>query len=267
MSGTMLYRPGTSFMHRTDPRAKFLLILCVLVVALSTTRLDVLVALTALVVLALSVLARITPRNYGKALLFIVPLIVLLTLLQSLVQDGPALATVGGLGLSREGVLLGLGIGLRLFAMGICFYGFSVTTSPSDIALGLNRIGVPYKFAYLTSFAFRFLPLMQDEAQALLTAMALRGSPENSTANPFRRGRVLVRMMFPMLVASMKRSGDIALSMELRGYGSKGRRTYLRQLRFRPSDAAAAVVVVLVAAALVALPLFTPDLLAEGTSP
>ncbi|GAB3580066.1 hypothetical protein GCM10027445_49710 [Amycolatopsis endophytica] len=265
MSATMLYRPGTSFLHRTDPRAKFLLILGVLVVALSTTRIDVLVVLTVLVVLALAVFARITPRSYGKALLLIIPLIVLLTLLQSLVQEGPALVTIGGLELSREGVLLGLGIGLRLFAMGICFYGFSVTTSPSDIALGLNRIGVPYRFAYLTSFAFRFLPLLQDEAQTLLTAMALRGSSENSTANPFRRGRALVRMVFPMLVGSIKRSGDIALSMELRGYALKGRRTYLRSLRFRPSDAVVVVVVVLVTAALVTLPLVTPDLLVEGT--
>lgn len=264
MSAAMLYRPGTTFLHRCDPRAKFLLILGVLVVALSTTRLDVLVVLTVLVVLALAVLARIMPRSYGKALLLIIPLIILLTLLQSLVQQGPALVTIGGVQLSREGVLLGLGIGLRLFAMGICFYGFSVTTSPTDIALGLNRLGVPYKFAYLTSFAFRFLPLLQDEAQTLLTAMALRGSSENSSANPFRRGRALVRMVFPMLVGSIKRSGDIALSMELRGYGLKAHRTYLRSLHFGRSDAVVVVLVVLITAALLALPMVTPGLLAEG---
>lgn len=260
----MLYRPGTSFLHRTDPRAKFLLILCVLITALSTTRIDVLLVLTAIVVVTLATLAGITPRSYGKALLLIVPLVVLLTLLQSLVQEGPALVTIAGIQFSREGVLLGLGIGLRLFSMGICFYGFSVTTSPSDIALGLNQIGVPYKFAYLTSFAFRFLPLMQDEARMLLTAMALRGSSESGTANPFRRGRALVRMMFPMLVASMKRSGDIALSMELRGYGLPGPRSYLRRPRFRGTDAVVGIVVLLVTAALLVWSACTVDPLAEG---
>lgn len=266
MSGTMLYRPGSTFLHNVDPRAKFFLILCVLVVALSTTRIDVLVVLTALVVIALAVFARITPRSYASALLLIVPLIVLLTLLQSIVQEGQVVLDIGGLELSRDGVLLGLGIGIRLFAMGICFYGFSVTTSPNDIALGLNRLGVPYRFAYLTSFAFRFLPLMQDEARTLLTAMALRGSSETSTANPFRRGRALVRMIFPMLVSSIKRSGDIALSMELRGYGLKVRRTYRRTLHFRASDTAVVLVVALVTVALITLSLVTPDMLAGGTT-
>lgn len=200
MSGTMLYQPGKTFLHRADARAKIAAIIVVLVMALTTTRIDVLIALTAAVVLGLAVLARITPASYARALYLIVPLILLLTLLQALVQSGPAIATIGGISLSRAGVLLGLGIGMRLFAMGICFYGFSVTTSPSDIALALHKVGVPYKFAYLTSFAFRFLPLLQDEARTLLTAMAVRGSAESSSRHPLRRGRAIVRMLFPMLM-------------------------------------------------------------------
>ncbi|GAA3738932.1 energy-coupling factor transport system permease protein [Spinactinospora alkalitolerans] len=264
MSGTMLYQPGETFLHRADARAKIAAIIVVLVVALTTTRIDVLVALTAAVVLGLAVLARITPASYAKALFLIVPLILLLTLLQALVQGGPAIATIGGVSLSKEGVLLGLGIGMRLFAMGICFYGFSVTTSPSDIALALHKVGVPYKFAYLTSFAFRFLPLLQDEARTLLTAMAVRGSAESSSRHPLRRGRAIVRMLFPMLAGSMKRSGEIALSMELRGYSLSGPRTFYRASSFRASDAFLVIGVLVLAAALFAMRWQLPALIAEG---
>src|SRR5699024_6889115 len=144
----MLYRPGDTFFHRADPRAKILLILAVLALALTTTRLDVLVTLTVIVILGLAAFAGLTPRTYWKALVVVVPLIVLLTLLQALVQSGDALFTLGSVSFSEHGILLGLGIGMRLMAMGIFFYGFSVTTSPSDISLALNRMGVPYKFAY-----------------------------------------------------------------------------------------------------------------------
>ncbi|MGN7703688.1 energy-coupling factor transporter transmembrane component T family protein [Cellulosimicrobium sp. 22601] len=265
MSGTMLFRPGRSFLHRADARAKLAVILLVLAVALSTTRLDVLVALTVLIVIGLAALARITPASYWKALVLIVPLIALLTLLQALVQGGPALMQIGSVSLSRSGVLLGLGIGMRLFAMGICFYGFSVTTSPSDIALALDKLGVPYRFAYLTSFAFRFLPLLQDEARTLLTAMAVRGSSESGSSNPFRRGRAIVRMLFPMLAGSMKRSGDIALSMELRGYGLRGTRTYYRSPVFRATDAALLLCTLALAVALIGVQWWAPTPFLGGT--
>lgn len=264
MKGTMLYRPGDSILHRADPRAKIAVIVVVLILALMTTRIDVLVALTVAVVVGLAVLARITPVSYAKALVLIVPLVLLLTLLQSLVQSGPAIATIGGVSLSRAGVLLGLGIGMRLFAMGICFYGFSVTTSPSDIALALNKVGVPYKFAYLTSFAFRFLPLLQDEARTLLTAMAVRGSAESSSRHPLRRGRAIVRMLFPMLAGAMKRSGDIALSMELRGYSLPCTRTFYRTLTFSTSDALLLVGLVLLAGLLVGMQWYLPAPFTEG---
>jgi energy-coupling factor transport system permease protein len=258
MSGTMLYKPGTTFLHRADPRAKIAAIVVVLVLALTTTRIDVLLALTVVIVVALAALGRITPASYAKALVLIVPLILLLTLLQSLVQDGPPIAVLGGIEFSQTGVMLGLGIGMRLFAMGICFYGFSVTTSPSDIALALNKVGVPYKFAYLTSFAFRFLPLLQDEARTLLTAMAVRGSAESSSSHPLRRGRAIVKMLFPMLAGSMKRSGDIALSMELRGYNLQGARTFYRTLNFRGKDVLLLAGLVLVAAMLLAMQWYIP---------
>lgn len=260
----MLYRPGHTFLHRADPRVKIVVILAVLVLALTTTRLDVLVLLTAIIMAGLAVLAGLTPRHYWKALTLVVPLIVLLTLLQGIVQQGPSLLSIGPVDISRAGILLGLGIGMRLMAMGICFYGFSVTTSPSDISLALNRMGVPYKFAYLTSFAFRFLPLMQDEARTLLMAMAVRGSSETSSPNPFRRGRAIVRMLFPMLVGSIKRSGEIALSMELRGYGLPGPRSFYRTLRFRRADALFLVSFAVLAAALVIFQQQVPSLLVHA---
>lgn len=255
----MLYQPGNTFFHRTDPRAKFLMIIVVLILALSTTRIDALAVLTVVVMAALALFAGITPARYWKVLALIVPLIIVLTLIQALMQSGDPLFTIGSVDFSRKGVLLGLGIGLRLTAMGICFYGFSVTTSPNEISMALVRMGVPYKLAYLTSFAFRFLPLMQEESSTLMTAMAVRGSSESSSTNPVARSRAIIRMVFPMLVGAMKRSGDIALSMELRGYERKGRRTSYQALRITGGDVIFIIGVVIVTVVMVGLQMYVPN--------
>lgn len=260
MSATALYRPGDTFLHRADPRAKLAAILVVLALALTTTRFDVLLILLGLTLVSLWGLAGVTPVSYWKALTAALPLIVLLTLLQGLLQPGPTVS-VAGLALSRDGALLGLGIGLRLMVMAVCFYGFSVVTSPTAISLALYKMGLPYKFAYLTSFAFRFLPLMQDEARTLLTAMACRGSSDGTSRNPLRRGRALIRVLFPMLVGALKRSGDTALAMELRGYSQPGPRTFLRPLQLTVRDLVFLLCVLAAGAALTVLQLSTADLL------
>lgn len=255
----MLYQPGNTFFHRTDPRAKFLMIIIVLVLALSTTRIDALAILTVIVMAALALFAGISPKRYWKVLALIVPLIIVMTLIQALMQSGEPMFALGGVDFSRKGILLGLGIGLRLTAMGICFYGFSVTTSPSEISMALVKVGVPYKLAYLTSFAFRFLPLMQEESSTLMTAMAVRGSSESSSTNPVARSRAIIRMVFPMLVGAMKRSGDIALSMELRGYERKGRRTSYRTLKITGGDVLFMIGVLLITALIVGLQMYVPN--------
>lgn len=42
MSGSMLYKPSDSFLHRADPRSKFIALLAILILALSTTRTEIL---------------------------------------------------------------------------------------------------------------------------------------------------------------------------------------------------------------------------------
>ena len=70
----------------------------------------------------------------------------------------------------------------------------------------------------------------------LLLAMSTRGAKDASSKNPLRRVRAVVTTLLPLLLASLKRSGDIALAMELRGYRSSARRTYVNGLQFRSLD-------------------------------
>lgn len=264
MSATMLYRNGISYLHRADPRAKILALLVVLALALSTTGVENQLLLLLIVIAGLQALGGLSVRGYWKGLAVLVPFTAVLMLLQAILQSGATVATIWGVGLSSDGLYLGLGIALRLVAMGLAFYGFSATTSPQSICLALERMKVPYKAAFLTSFAFRFLPLIEDEGRALMTAMAVRGSPQPFSRNPVSRIAATIRMIFPMLVSALRRSRQIALSMELRGYSANLPRSSVHEIAFRTGDYVFMGSVVILGSVLVILRVFNLSVLSTG---
>ena len=239
MKSLFLYASGDSFLHRADPRTKFVAIIVLLYFVLTTLVVPYMAATLALVVLVLWLLGGIAPREYAPVLLTFIPLIAVVTLMQALVRPATGdayLGQVAGLRLSREGITVGLAIGLRLTAMALTFAAFAMTTDPNDIALALTKLRIHYRYCYLTSFALRFLPLVQEEAATLLTAMAVRGSPDPTAANPLRRARAVMHMLLPLIVGSLRRSVDIALAMELRGYRDDRPRTYVRRIGMKAED-------------------------------
>jgi energy-coupling factor transport system permease protein len=239
MKSLFLYASGDSFLHRVDPRTKFLGMVILLYFVLTTLIVPYMAAVLALVILLLWLAAHIPPREYAGVLVMFGPLILVVTLIQALVRpaaDGAYLARIGALHFSREGVEVGLAIGLRLTAMALTFAGFAMTTNPNDIALALTKLRIHYRYAYLTSFALRFLPLVQEEARTLLTAMSVRGSPDPDSPNPFKRARAVMNMLLPLIVGALRRSVDIALAMELRGYRDDRARTFVRRIEFKRED-------------------------------
>jgi len=234
-----LYAGGDSLLHRADPRTKFLGILVLLYFVLTTLVVPYMAAMLALVVLVLWLLARIPPREYAPVLATFVPLIAIVTLMQAVVRPAAGdayLARIGSVRLSSEGFTVGLAIGMRLMTMALTFAAFAMTTNPNDIALALTKLRIHYRYCYLTSFALRFLPLVQDEAATLLTAMSVRGSPDPSSSNPVKRARAVTNILLPLIVGSLRRSVDIALAMELRGYRDDRPRTYIRRIGMKTED-------------------------------
>jgi energy-coupling factor transport system permease protein len=198
------------------------------------------------VIVVLHALGRIPPWEYAGLLLLFTPLIVVFTLIQSVSYHpigAHELVRVGPVSATWEGARFGLAVSTRLVTMGLTFALFAMTTNPMDIALAVTALGVPYRYSYLTSFALRFLPLVQDEMNTLRGAIAARAHPWVEARNPLKRLAVVVYALTPLAIGSLRRSIDIALAMELRGYRARTSRTYLRTLRFKALDAAALVAV------------------------
>jgi energy-coupling factor transport system permease protein len=98
----------------------------------------------------------------------------------------------------------------------------------------------------LAGLGLRFFPVLEEELAAILQAQAARGLELGSTT---RRVLRLVPILLPFCLRSIRRAGDVALAMELRGFGFSPTRTFVRTIRFGRADA---VVCCLLAALLIA---------------
>jgi energy-coupling factor transport system permease protein len=231
-----------------DPRTKVLIVVAILAMLFVINSPAYSLTVGVGVVIILYMFGRIAPWEYAGLLLLFTPLIVVFTLIQSVSYHpigAQELLRLGPVSMTVEGAQFGLSVSTRLVTMGLTFAMFAMTTNPMDIALAVTSLGIPYRYSYLTSFALRFLPLVQDELDALRGAIAARAHPYAEARNPIKRMAIVVQTMPPLAIGALRRSIDIALAMELRGYSSRAQRTFLRTLRFTRVDALALVALAL----------------------
>jgi len=254
MKSLFQFSGGDSPLHRLDPRPKFLLVVAVLAYVLLFEQPTFLLAAFFVVIGIIWVFGRIPPTEYWTLLLFFMPLIGAVTLIQGLTLHPPESEIVLGLGpirFSDYGLLFGASIGLRLATMGLTFMMFSMTTTPKNVGLALHKVGIPFKYAYLATFGLRFLPMMQSDLKTIQDARAVRGDKDVGSRNPFRRLKSLPMSFFPLAANSLRQSNETAKALELRGYGASERRTTVFDLELRWIDYAVCVVAVIAVAATV----------------
>jgi energy-coupling factor transport system permease protein len=233
------FSAGDSFVHRLDPRTKLVFLLCFLIATFLVPHPWV---MPLLIIAIIWSLAGISPLEYLPFLLFLLPLMLAITVVHVL-ADGPPVfefSVFGVVPLSQVGLEAGLLVAFRLAAMGIAFIMFSMTTDPFDWGMAMYLSGLSYKVAFMFAFALRFFPLLQEELVVIRNALTARAYHAVGSRNPatFLVG-VGVSIM-PLGLGALRRSQDIALAMELRGFNyaeANGvRRTVFRDIRLRSAD-------------------------------
>jgi energy-coupling factor transport system permease protein len=241
------FSAGNSPLHRLDARTKLIIVLTYLVLALVLPQPWILFLL--LIVLTW-VFAQISPAQYFPFLLLMAPIIIAIMLVHSFLIGGPPYLFEFHLGflpihLSAPGLENGATLAFRLGTMGLAFTIFSMTTEPFVLGMALYRWGLNYKVAFMFAFALRFFPLFQEELIVVQNALKARGSDELANLSPLRpygffHGMAIATV--PMALGAVRRSQEIALSMEMRGLNlpdEEGiKRTLYRHIEFRPVDIA-----------------------------
>ena len=254
--------PGNSPIHRLDPRARILMFTLVLGAAIFSLRpLGLLVGAAA--VLAGLRLARLPLQYALRSLLSPLPFLVILAGLQvffnALPDTGLVLLQIGPVSITPADLLAG---GMLLLRFGVLVLGISFATqvlSTSELAHGLEelfapleRLGLPVHDAVMALVvAVRFLPFLAQSAERIAKAQAARGAEWGRGGRLLGRVRMLMPLLVPIFVTSLRRAETMALAMDARGYASRARPTALVEFHFRRRDAAAVVLAACLAAAII----------------
>ena len=129
----------------------------------------------------------------------------------------------------------------------------ALTDAIEDLLLPLKKIGVPvHDFAMMMTIALRFIPLLVDETDKIMTAQKARGA-DFSSGSLVSRAKALIPVLIPLFVSAFRRAEELAIAMECRCYHGGEGRTRMTVRRARFSDLVAMFIFILLGAAIIYL--------------
>jgi energy-coupling factor transport system permease protein len=149
---------------------------------------------------------------------------------------------------SRASIMFGVGRGLKVGALVLASVLFLSSTKVEELAVGLGRIGLPYRLGFAVTLAFRLVPLFIESALTVVDAQRLRGY-EFNVGGPVARVRRYVPVVIPVFMGALRKANNMAMALEARGFGRTGAHTSLIEYRFHGRDLVAFGFVAALAAA------------------
>ncbi len=128
-------------------------------------------------------------------------------------------------------------ITLRFVLVVSAFTLFFATTSPEEFRLAMEKLGMPYPYAFSLSLAFLSVSIMYDEFLNILEAQKSRGAWVQLTGIRRIGEQVnsLVALGVPAVVLTVKRAWTFTEAAYTRGFDSPHRHPY-RRLVMRRAD-------------------------------
>ena len=196
-----------------------------------------------LILIAISKVPFQSFRKGMKPVIFLVIFTALLNLFYT--SDGTVLWSYGILTITVEGIWRAGFMVARILMLIACTLLLTYTTSPILLTDGLEnllgplkKIHVPvHELAMMMSIALRFIPLLIEETDKIMSAQRARGADFES-GNLIQRAKALVPLLVPLFISAFRRADELAIAMECRCYHGGEGRTRLRQLKYRRNDAA-----------------------------
>lgn len=118
---------------------------------------------------------------------------------------------------------------------------------PDKLSNGLMWFGCPERFSFSISYAYRMLPVLMEEFQAVLLSYKLRGNPPSNNGMIGKikylvyQIKVIMHAFYPLMLNTAKRSRTTVEALEMKGYhyaatNKEVRKMKLSSLKVRYDD-------------------------------
>lgn len=236
------YFPGNTFLHRLDPRTKFLLLTLFVFTEVAFLDIRILVfPIIASVLLYLS--AKIPFKEVKGTWKFLLTIIVLIssinaffTFLGATVPNPHIIARFWVFKFTVEGIFFAVAAIMRFLSLAIISFCVIMTTDPGLYAPALAKLKLPYKGAFVVDLALRYLPVYVEELETTMNAQMARGFRVKRRGGLFARILNTVPLLVPVAINAMLSIYDVADAMELRAFGAEKTRTWYRAASFKRRD-------------------------------
>ncbi len=238
------YFPGTSVIHRLDPRTKLIMLVVYIAALFMAGGWVSYLALFACLAAIIKV-STIPVRSIVKGMKPLVMILVFTGILnlfftregRELVNIADKIVITSG-GLSRAAMMVA-----RILMLITCTFLLTYTTSPIALTDGLEalmgplkKIGVPvHELSMMMCIALRFIPTLIEETDKIMCAQKARGADfENGSL--MERAKALIPILVPLFISAFRRADELATAMECRCYQGGEGRTKMKMLRYHRED-------------------------------
>ncbi|MBQ4575993.1 MAG: energy-coupling factor transporter transmembrane protein EcfT [Clostridia bacterium] len=262
------YFPGTSPLHKLDPRMKIILTVIYIVDILFASNIWSFL-LVSLFTVGLVLISTIPPKIVIKGLkplIFIIAFTVIFNIFWT--EGDHLLLSAGPVKIYLEGIMYAIFMIVRVVALlaGTCVV-LTYTTSPIALTDGLEQLLSPLKklrlpvheFSMMMTIALRFIPTLVEETDKIMSAQKARGADFES-GSLISRAKALVPILIPLFVSAFRRADDLAVAMECRCYRGGEGRSKMTALHFTGRDFLWLGIFLLFGAAVILINRFAPGI-------
>ena len=238
------YFPGTSIIHRLDPRTK-LIMLVVYIVALFMATGWVAYGLLFACLAWVIKISTIPVKSIVKGMKPLVMILIFTGVLNLFfTKEGAVLVNIADfIVITSGGLSRALMMVARILMLITCTFLLTYTTSPIALTDGLEalmsplkKIGVPvHELSMMMCIALRFIPTLIEETDKIMCAQKARGADfENGSL--LDRAKALIPILVPLFISAFRRADELATAMECRCYQGGEGRTKMKLLRYHRED-------------------------------
>ena len=235
------YYNANSFVHKTDPRIKILLLIAYIVAVFLAGNFLSLAAVLVFLIIAV-MFSSVPIGSVLRSIKAIFFLILFTAVLNVLFHVRSETDTVYFWVIMKEGLLSAAFLASRLILLVTGSSLLTLTTTPVSLTDGLESLLKPlalikfpvHELALIMSIALRMIPTLANETDRIICAQKARGADFES-GNIISRLKALVPVLIPLIISALRRADELGDAMDARCYwGSKDRTKYKKlKLSFR----------------------------------
>lgn len=227
-----LYVDKKSIIHNFDPITKLFYILAAVFIPFILP-----INIVAFTCMVVSLLLLLVGRVLGKILPifgFIFIILLSIIVIQGMFMPGnhTLLFHIGPLHFYREGLSYAALLCMRVIDIMSAFLLLVLTTKPSDLVQSLVERGLSPRIGYVINSVLQIIPQMVITLNKIADAQRSRGM--ETEGRLLQRVKAFFPLIGPVVMSSFIETKERAMALEVRGFNSKNRQTFLHESHVYP---------------------------------